>query len=61
MVRPAPEAAVVPEAAAVPEAAVAWWQWRLKGDREAKKMFVGADCGLCNHTAEFEYGQKGLN
>ena len=26
--------------------ALAWLQWRLKGDQEAAKMFVGADCGL---------------
>ena len=27
--------------------AVAMLQSRLKNDREAAKMFVGADCGLC--------------
>lgn len=26
--------------------AVAWLQWQLKGDKEASKMFLGADCGL---------------
>jgi len=28
--------------------ALAWLQWQLKGDAEAAKMFVGADCGLAN-------------
>ena len=28
--------------------AIAWLQWRLKGDAEAAKLFQGADCGLAN-------------
>jgi hypothetical protein len=28
----------------------AWLEWQLKGDQEAKKMFVGESCGFC--TAE---------
>ncbi|MDB4975991.1 MAG: hypothetical protein JWN48_4332 [Myxococcaceae bacterium] len=39
---------------------VAWWKYILQGDGEAKKTFVGADCGLCNHKADYEYGQHGL-
>jgi hypothetical protein len=27
--------------------ATAWYQWQMKGDKEASKMFVGEDCGLC--------------
>ncbi|HTY94517.1 MAG TPA: hypothetical protein VMC02_11550 [Steroidobacteraceae bacterium] len=27
--------------------AVAWLNWRLKGDARAGKMFLGPDCGLC--------------
>jgi hypothetical protein len=27
--------------------ALAWLNWQLKGDRNAAKMFRGADCGLC--------------
>ena len=27
--------------------AVAYLNWRLKGDKQAARMFVGADCGLC--------------
>ncbi len=26
--------------------ATAWYQWQLKGDKEAAKMFVGESCGL---------------
>ncbi|WP_017571652.1 hypothetical protein [Nocardiopsis halotolerans] len=26
----------------------AWLEWRLKGDEEAARMFVGDDCGLCS-------------
>ena len=28
-------------------AAIAWLEWRLKGDAQAARMFEGADCGLC--------------
>ena len=34
---------------------MAWWKYMLNGDEEAKKMFVGPDCGLCNRADEFEY------
>ena len=27
--------------------ATAWFLWQLKGDKEASKMFLGDDCGLC--------------
>jgi hypothetical protein len=39
---------------------IAWWQYQLNGDQEAKKMFIGDSCGLCNNTAEFEYGHNTL-
>jgi hypothetical protein len=39
---------------------VAWWKFMLNGDEEAKKMFIGDNCGLCNRTAEFEYGHNSL-
>jgi hypothetical protein len=38
----------------------AWWQFQLKGDQTAKKMFVGDSCGLCNQATEFEYGHNDL-
>jgi hypothetical protein len=30
--------------------AVAWLQWKLKGDETAGKMFIGPSCGLCNDS-----------
>lgn len=27
--------------------ATSWYQWQMKGDKEASKMFLGDDCGLC--------------
>ena len=39
---------------------LAWWKWQLNGDEEAKKMFVGEDCGLCNKAADFEYGRNSM-
>jgi len=44
----------------VAEMAVAWWKYMLNDDEEAKKMFVGDDCGLCDTPDEFEYGVNGL-
>lgn len=38
--------------------AVAWFKWQLKGDMEAKKMFVGDNCGFCNMKDEFDYGHN---
>jgi len=32
-------------------AVVAWLEWQLRGDEQAKKMFVGEDCGLCRDPA----------
>ena len=32
-------------------AVVAWLDWQLRGDKKAKKMFVGKDCGLCRDPA----------
>jgi len=31
------------------EVGVAWLDWRLKGDKNASKYFVGADCTLCTN------------
>jgi hypothetical protein len=30
--------------------AVAWLKWQLKGHKDASKMFVGADCGICQKS-----------
>lgn len=43
--------------------AVAWWKYVLNGDLEARAMFVGltgSDCGLCNQSGDFEFGEKDL-
>ena len=37
--------------------ATAWYLWQMKGDKEASKMFVGDDCGLCNDP-EWKYEFK---
>ncbi len=39
---------------------IAWWQYMLNGDEDAKEMFIGDDCGLCNRDEEFEYGHNSL-
>lgn len=37
---------------------VAWLEWRLKGDQQARQEFVGPDCGLC--STEWDVRQKNL-
>jgi pimeloyl-ACP methyl ester carboxylesterase len=46
------------QAERVTDATVAWWKYMLNDDADAKKMFIGADCGLCDSPDEFEYGQN---
>ncbi len=36
--------------------AVDYWDWQLKGNEEAKKTFVGSDCGLCTTPDQYDYG-----
>jgi hypothetical protein len=38
------------EAERVQVVAVKWWDMMLKGDAEAKKTFIGADCSICKGT-----------
>ncbi len=40
-----------PNGGAFAPVGVAWLDWRLKGDKAAAGMFVGADCGLCRDAA----------
>jgi dienelactone hydrolase len=40
--------------------AVALLEWQLKGDQEAGKMFVGANCGLCQDS-KWHVQKKGIN
>jgi hypothetical protein len=42
------------------EPTVAWWKYMLKDDAEAKKLFVGEGCGLCQKPEEYEFGARGL-
>jgi len=36
-----------------------WAEWQLKGDKQAKKMFVGKNCGLCTNE-NWDVEQKNL-
>ena len=42
------------------ESTLVWWKYQLNADAEAKQLFVGSDCGLCNKTDQFDYGQQRL-
>ena len=37
-----------------------WLLWTFKGDKEAGKMFVGKDCGLCTNS-NWDVKSKGIN
>jgi hypothetical protein len=39
--------------------ATAWYQWQMKGDKEAAKLFMGEDCGLCTDP-EWRFESKNL-
>jgi dienelactone hydrolase len=39
-----------PNGGAYSGVAVNWLNWQLKGNKKASKMFMGANCGLCNDT-----------
>jgi dienelactone hydrolase len=39
---------------------VALLEWQFKGDQEAAKMFVGANCGLCQDS-KWHVEKKGIN
>lgn len=45
----------------VTEATAGWWRMQFNDDAEARKVFVGSDCTLCNRTSEFDYGEHGLD
>jgi hypothetical protein len=36
-----------PNGGAFAKVGVAWLQWQLEGNKQAAKMFIGKDCGLC--------------
>lgn len=45
----------------VVEAAGGWWDLVFKSDPAARALYEGTSCGLCNHTDQFDFGEKGLN
>ncbi|HVW28703.1 MAG TPA: hypothetical protein VHC69_25230 [Polyangiaceae bacterium] len=44
----------------VAPAFTAWWQLLFQNDMTAKNMFVGSNCGLCGHSSDYDFGEKGL-
>jgi dienelactone hydrolase len=42
------------------KAVIAWLDWQLKANEQAKGMFVGAQCGLCTDSNWFEVVSKNL-
>jgi hypothetical protein len=44
----------------VVDASTGFWQMMLNGDAAARDLFVGSSCGLCNHEADYAFGQNGL-
>lgn len=38
----------------------AWLDWKLKGDRQAARLFTGKDCGLCT-DARWKVSRKGID
>jgi hypothetical protein len=49
-----------PNGGAAAEVVVDWLEWRLRGDAEAGRAFVGENCGLCN-SSEWEYESKNFD
>lgn len=48
-----------PNGGAFGQVAVDWLQWQLKGERQAARLFVGPDCGLCTRPG-WHVKSKGL-
>lgn len=44
----------------VVDAAVGFWQLIFGNDTKAHDLFVGASCGLCGHSADYEFGEHGF-
>jgi hypothetical protein len=44
----------------VMDVASAYWKMTLLNDQTARNMFVGANCGLCGHSSDYDYGEHGL-
>ena len=39
---------------------VAWWQMMFRNDTASHDMLVGANCGFCNHSSDYNYGANTL-
>jgi hypothetical protein len=48
-----------PNGGAAAEVVIDWLDWQLRGNAEASRAFVGANCGLCRDP-QWEYQSKGL-
>jgi dienelactone hydrolase len=48
-----------PNGGAMGKAVVAWYEWQLQGNKDAKKMFVGEKCGMCTNS-DWKVQQKDL-
>jgi hypothetical protein len=44
----------------VVDAAAGFWNMVFRNDAKARDLFVGDNCGLCNKTADFDFGSKGF-
>lgn len=42
------------------DAAGGFWKLVFNDDATARALFTGDSCGLCGHSADFEFGQNGL-
>jgi hypothetical protein len=42
------------------EPGAGFWKMLFNNDAAAHDLFVGTSCGLCNHTTDYDYGQKGF-
>ena len=52
--------AAILQPARVAEVATDFFRYRLAGDPDARGLFVGEDCGLCDRAAELDFGSHGL-
>jgi hypothetical protein len=48
-----------PNGGAAAQVVVDWLEWRIRGDADASRAFLGEDCGLCADPA-WEYETKGF-
>jgi hypothetical protein len=42
------------------EPGAGFWQMLFNNDANARNLFVGTSCGLCNHQTDYDFGQKGF-